>query len=129
MLAGQANLARAGTDFPRTIGPILEALEEHVTLLRLLGQLGDDPDLVSVRIGTENPVTGLQSTSLVDGVWLRVGAERLGRAGSASSGPTRMDYPTTMASVRAVATAHRLEAPPAHRRVDTARTTSPKDPA
>jgi heat-inducible transcriptional repressor len=100
VLAGQANLARAGTDFPRTIGPILEALEEHVTLLRLLGQLGDDPDLVSVRIGSENPVTGLQSTSLVS-MGYGTGAERVASLGVL--GPTRMDYPMTMASVRAVA--------------------------
>src|SRR4051794_5411677 len=100
VLAGQANLARAGADFPRSIGPILEALEEHVTLLRLLGQLGDDPDLVSVRIGSENPVTGLQTTSLVS-MGYGSGAERVASLGVL--GPTRMDYPTTMASVRAVA--------------------------
>ncbi|NUR15913.1 MAG: heat-inducible transcriptional repressor HrcA [Terrabacter sp.] len=100
VLAGQANLARAGADFPRTIGPILEALEEHVTLLRLLGQLGDDPDLVSVRIGSENPVTGLQTTSLVS-MGYGSGSERVASLGVL--GPTRMDYPTTMASVRAVA--------------------------
>jgi heat-inducible transcriptional repressor len=100
VLAGQANLARAGADFPRSIGPILEALEEHVTLLRLLGQLTDDPELVSVRIGSENPVTGLQSTSLVS-MGYGSGAERVASLGVL--GPTRMDYPTTMASVRAVA--------------------------
>ena len=100
VLAGQANLARAGSDFPRNIGPILEALEEHVTLLRLLGQLTDDPELVSVRIGSENPVTGLQSTSLVS-MGYGSGSERVASLGVL--GPTRMDYPTTMASVRAVA--------------------------
>lgn len=100
VLAGQANLARSGADFPRSIGPILEALEEHVVLLRLLGQLGDDPDSVSVRIGHENPVSGLQTTSLVH-VGYGLGRERL--AGLGVLGPTRMDYPTTMASVRAVA--------------------------
>ena len=100
VLAGQANLARAGTDFGRAIGPILEALEEHVTLLRLLGQLGDDPELVSVRIGSENPVSGLQTTSLVS-MGYGSGAERIASLGVL--GPTRMDYPTTMASVRAVA--------------------------
>jgi heat-inducible transcriptional repressor len=100
VLAGQANLARAGSDFPRSIGPILAALEEHVTLLRLLGQLGDDPELVSVRIGSENPVTGLQSTSLVS-MGYGSGSERVASLGVL--GPTRMDYPTTMASVRAVA--------------------------
>jgi heat-inducible transcriptional repressor len=100
VLAGQANLARSGGDFPRSIGPILEALEEHVVLLRLLSQLGDDPDSVSVRIGHENPVSGLQTTSLVS-VGYGLGPERL--AGLGVLGPTRMDYPTTMASVRAVA--------------------------
>lgn len=100
VLAGQANLARSGADFPRTIGPILEALEEHVTLLRLLGQLGDDPDLVSVRIGSENPVSGLQTTSLVS-MGYGSGSERVASLGVL--GPTRMDYPTTMSSVRAVA--------------------------
>ncbi|MEO7132497.1 MAG: heat-inducible transcriptional repressor HrcA [Dermatophilaceae bacterium] len=100
VLAGQANLARAGADFPRSIGPILEALEEHVVLLRLLGQLGDDPELVHVRIGRENPVSGLQSTSLVS-MGYGSGTERIASLGVL--GPTRMDYPTTMASVRAVA--------------------------
>jgi heat-inducible transcriptional repressor len=100
VLAGQANLARSGGDFPRTIGPILEALEEHVVLLRLLGQLGDEPDSVSVRIGHENPVTGLQTTSLVS-VGYGAGRERL--AGLGVLGPTRMDYPSTMSAVRAVA--------------------------
>ena len=37
VLAGTANLARVGTDFPLSIGPVLEALEEHVVLLQLLG--------------------------------------------------------------------------------------------
>ncbi|HEU5145027.1 MAG TPA: heat-inducible transcriptional repressor HrcA [Dermatophilaceae bacterium] len=100
VLAGQANLTRSGGDFPRSIGPILEALEEHVVLLRLLGQLGDAPDSVSVRIGHENPVTGLQTTSLVS-VGYGAGQERL--AGLGVLGPTRMDYPSTMAAVRAVA--------------------------
>ncbi|MBB2985078.1 heat-inducible transcriptional repressor HrcA [Terracoccus luteus] len=100
VLAGQSNLAKSGGDFTRSIGPILEALEEHVVLLRLLGQLSDDPDLVSVRIGAENPVSGLQSTSLVS-VGYGSGAERVASLGVL--GPTRMDYPTTMASVRAVA--------------------------
>ncbi len=100
VLAGQANLARSRADFPRSIGPILEALEEHVVLLRLLGELSDDPELVSVRIGRENPVTGLQSTSLV-AVGYGTGNERIASMGVL--GPTRMDYPTTMAAVRAVA--------------------------
>ncbi len=35
VLAGTSNLARVGTDFPLSIGPVLEALEQHVILLKL----------------------------------------------------------------------------------------------
>jgi heat-inducible transcriptional repressor len=100
VLAGTANLARFGTDFPLTIGPVLEALEEHVVLLKLLGTLGRDSDAVAVRIGHENPHAGLQTTSVVSTGY---GTGRDLVAGLGVLGPTRMDYPTTMASVRAVA--------------------------
>ncbi|MDQ6715961.1 MAG: heat-inducible transcriptional repressor HrcA [Actinomycetota bacterium] len=101
VLAGTANLARFGTDFPQTIGPVLEALEEHVVLLKLLGTLGQDHDAVAVRIGRENAHEGLTSTSVVS-TGYAAGSEVV--AGLGVLGPTRMDYPTTMASVRAVAT-------------------------
>jgi heat-inducible transcriptional repressor len=101
VLAGTANLARVGTDFPLTIGPVLEALEEHVILLKLLGTARETSDAVSVRIGHENPFAGLQSTSVVSTEY-GTGADLV--AGLGVLGPTRMDYPTTMASVRAVAT-------------------------
>ena len=101
VLAGTANLARFGTDFPLTIGPVLEALEEHVVLLKLLGTMAQDADAaVAVRIGHENPHAGLQSTSVVSSGY---GAGRDLVAALGVLGPTRMDYPTTMASVRAVA--------------------------
>ena len=100
VLAGTSNLARFGPDFPLTIGPVLEALEEHVVLLKLLGTLGRDSDAVAVRIGHENPHAGLQSTSVVSTGY---GTGRDLVAGLGVLGPTRMDYPTTMASVRAVA--------------------------
>ncbi len=99
VLAGQANLARFGHDFPLTIGPVLDALEEHVVLLRLFGTLGDS-DTVDVRIGRENPVHGLQSTSMVTSGY-GAGTHKMATLGVL--GPTRMDYPTTMAAVRAVA--------------------------
>ena len=44
--------------------PVLEALEEHVVLLKLLGTARDS-DTVAVRIGHENPYAGLQTTSVV----------------------------------------------------------------
>jgi heat-inducible transcriptional repressor len=101
VLAGTANLTRVGTDFPLTIGPVLEALEQHVVLLKLLGTARETSDTVSVRIGHENPYAGLQSTSMVSTEY-GTGADLV--AGLGVLGPTRMDYPTTMASVRAVAT-------------------------
>jgi heat-inducible transcriptional repressor len=101
VLAGTSNLARVGTDFPLSIGPVLEALEQHVVLLKLLGTARETHDLVSVRIGHENPFAGLQSTSVVATEY-GSGSDLV--AGLGVLGPTRMDYPTTMASVRAVAT-------------------------
>lgn len=101
VLAGTANLARVGTDFPLTIGPVLEALEQHVVLLKLLATARETSDHVAVRIGHENPYAGLQSTSMVTTEY-GTGSDLV--AGLGIVGPTRMDYPTTMASVRAVAT-------------------------
>lgn len=100
VLAGTANLARFGTDFPLTIGPVLDALEEHVVLLKLLSTLSEDRDAVAVRIGRENAHIGLSATSVVS-TGYAAGSEVV--AGLGVLGPTRMDYPTTMASVRAVA--------------------------
>ena len=98
VLAGTANLMRFGQDFPQTVQPVLEALEEQVVLMRLLGE-ASGPDEVSVRIGHENSLEGLSTTSIVS-----VGYgedEAVGRLGIV--GPTRMDYPGTIRAVRAVA--------------------------
>ena len=78
---------------------MLEALEEQVVLMRLLGQSGDH-EALTVRIGSENDVQGLQSTSLVAAGY-GTGDRALARLGVL--GPTRMDYPTAMGAVRAVA--------------------------
>jgi heat-inducible transcriptional repressor len=100
VLAGAANLARFGQDFPQSIGPVLDALEEHVVLLRLLSELSEDPSAVAVRIGREHSHEGLRSTSVVTSGY---GGGSDVVAGLGVLGPTRMDYPTTMATVRAVA--------------------------
>ncbi len=102
VLAGTANLARFATDFSFTIGPVLEALEEHMVLLRLFSGLaeGTRSGVVGVSIGQENHHEGLAATSVV-GTGYGAGDDTLG--GIAVIGPTRMDYPATMASVRAVA--------------------------
>jgi heat-inducible transcriptional repressor len=99
VLAGTANLARLGPDFPQTIRPVLEALEEHMVLLRLLGELAD-PTLLTVRIGRENHHEGLASTSVVTAGY-GAGNETVAKIGVV--GPTRMDYPGTMGAVHAVA--------------------------
>lgn len=97
VVGGVPNLGRFGDQFETTVRPVLEALEEQVVLLRLLGDVHTD---VTVRIGTENENAALRATSVVasgygtsDDVWAMLGVV----------GPTRMDYPSTMASVRAVA--------------------------
>ena len=99
VLAGTANLARVGTDFPTSLSAVLEALEEHVVLMRLISTRDDDPTHeVTVRIGAENDFAGLESTSLVTTAY---GSDAVATLGVL--GPTRMDYPQTMANVRAVA--------------------------
>lgn len=100
-LAGTANLARSSSDFPMTLEPVLDVLEQHVVLLRLLSaEATQDVSGLTVRIGSENPVSGLQSTSLITSGY-GAGDEQVGAVGVL--GPTRMDYPATMAQVRAVA--------------------------
>jgi len=100
VMAGTANLARSDFDFTRTIGPVLEALEEQVVMLRLFSEMEEDP--VAVRIGAENHHAGLAEASVVASIYggeaPSEGVARLGVLG-----PTRMDYPGTMAAVRAVA--------------------------
>lgn len=97
MLAGTANLARSPGDFPYSIGPILNALEEQVVLLKLLTEMEQDMRGLSVRIGSEN--TGsLAETSVVAASYGPGAASKLGVVG-----PTRMDYPGTMGAVRAIA--------------------------
>jgi heat-inducible transcriptional repressor len=97
VVAGAANLAPA--DFARGLHDVLEALEEQVVLMRLLGESVDQA-AVTVRIGAENKVEGLESTSLVAAGY-GAGDQALARLGVL--GPTRMDYPTAMGAVRAVA--------------------------
>ncbi|HYJ75453.1 MAG TPA: HrcA family transcriptional regulator, partial [Kineosporiaceae bacterium] len=100
VLAGTANLARAGTDFGGSIGPVLEALEEQVVLLKLLTEMAADTGAIGVRIGREHQHAGLTETAVVASGY---GGEVEVVARLGVLGPTRMDYPTTIAAVRAVA--------------------------
>ena len=98
-MAGTANLARTEPDFPGSITPVLEAIEEQVTLLRLFSEMEADAHGIAVRIGQENEDLGLAEASILAGDYASPG----GRSLLGLVGPTRMDYSTNIAAVRAVA--------------------------
>jgi heat-inducible transcriptional repressor len=98
-VGGAANLARFGDSFDTGVRPLLAALEEHVVLLKLLGEASTD-DSVVVRIGHEGPYSELSATSVVATGY---GPSDAAFATLGIVGPTRMDYPGSMAAVRAVA--------------------------
>jgi heat-inducible transcriptional repressor len=100
VMAGAANLARTERDFPGSILPVLEAIEEQVVLLRLFSEMELDSRGVSVSIGRENGSLGLGEASILAGGY-RSPAGTLGHIGVL--GPTRMDYSGNIAAVRAVA--------------------------
>lgn len=98
-VAGTGNITAYGREFDTGVRPLLEALEEHVVLLHLLGE-ASAPLSVNVRIGHENEHLALSSSSVVSSSY-GAGGELLGSLGVV--GPVPMDYPGTMATVRAVA--------------------------
>lgn len=98
VVGGAANLARYGDSFDSAVRPLLEALEEHVVLLKLLGEANSGA--VTVTIGAEGPYEQLSATSVVTTGY---GPRDEAVATLGIVGPTRMDYPGTMAAVRAVA--------------------------
>ena len=100
VLGGTANLTRNATDFPNSLRQVLEALEEQVVVLKLLAAAGDSRT-ITVRIGEENEAEQMRSTSVVSIGYGRLSGGHLGGLGVV--GPTRMDYPTNIAAVRAVA--------------------------
>jgi heat-inducible transcriptional repressor len=97
VLGGTAHLAAVGSDLMGSVGPVLEALEEQVVLLRLFqdAHVGE----VAVRIGVEQEVAELRRTSVISTGY------GVGDSGAALGviGPTRMDYPATISAVSAVA--------------------------
>jgi heat-inducible transcriptional repressor len=120
IVAGASNLVRTEGDFHGSVLPVLEAVEEQVVLLRLFSELdadkrgadkrgadrrgadqrSADQRGVSVSIGRENAPFGLAETSiLASGYSANGGAV----AHLGVLGPTRMDYSSNIAAVRAVA--------------------------
>ncbi|WP_315551691.1 heat-inducible transcriptional repressor HrcA [Microbacterium aurum] len=99
VMAGSATLARREGDFRGSIYPLLEAIEEQVTLVRLMSEMVADAQGLAASIGRENEPFGLAEASVVTGDYDATGS----RARVGVLGPTRMDYPTNLAAVRAVA--------------------------
>lgn len=99
VVAGTTNLVRTEQDFSGTVVPILEAIEEQVTLLRLMAAMPATPSGVSVKIGSEHGFSGLRQAAMVASDY-KVEGEISARLGII--GPTRMDYPRNMAAVHAV---------------------------
>jgi heat-inducible transcriptional repressor len=102
VVGGVANLADEAQLWRReTVRRLFEALEREHEMLEVLQDVATDDDHdVSVTIGAEHPATGEWEASLVTAPF-KVGDATVGTIGLV--GPTRMDYVTAMASVRAVA--------------------------
>ena len=99
VMAGAANLARSESDFRGSIYPLLEAIEEQVTLMRLMSEMVADGQGLAASIGRENAPFGLIEASVVASDYdATVGQARVGVLG-----PMRMDYSSNLAAVRAVA--------------------------
>jgi heat-inducible transcriptional repressor len=99
LMGGTANLTRNSADFGGSLRSILEALEEQVVVLRLLAAQ-QEAGKVTVRIGQETAAEQMAGTSMVSTVY---GTMDTVYGGMGVLGPTRMDYPGTIASVAAVA--------------------------
>ncbi|WP_293698346.1 heat-inducible transcriptional repressor HrcA [uncultured Agrococcus sp.] len=99
VVAGTSNLVRTESDFSGSIMPVLEAIEEQVTLLRLFGEMTIGEQEVAASIGREHSGF-IEEASIVTGAYGPSGTE-IARVGIV--GPTRMDYARNMAAVRAVA--------------------------
>jgi heat-inducible transcriptional repressor len=99
VMAGAATLARSESDFRGSIYPLLEAIEEQVTLMKLMSEMVADDHGLAASIGRENEPFGLGEASVLASEYDATGA----RARVGVLGPMRMDYPTNFAAVRAVA--------------------------
>ncbi|MBJ8342291.1 MULTISPECIES: heat-inducible transcriptional repressor HrcA [Antrihabitans] len=105
VLGGTANLTRNAADFsgvngfPGSLRAVLEALEEQVVVLKIIAAT-HQPGTITVQIGEETQVEQMRGTSVVSTGY---GAQGTVLGGMGVLGPTRMDYPGTIAKVSAVA--------------------------
>ncbi|MEX0990672.1 MAG: heat-inducible transcriptional repressor HrcA [Actinomycetota bacterium] len=102
LVRGVSNLAGEAATWRReTIQRLFEALERESEMLSLLQTPPGDPEEdVHVTIGGEHPSTEEWDAAIVSANY-RVGDTSLGTIGVV--GPTRMDYVTAIATVRAIA--------------------------
>ncbi|MGE2731682.1 heat-inducible transcriptional repressor HrcA [Mycolicibacterium vaccae] len=99
LLGGTANLTHNTADFGGSLRSVLEALEEQVVVLRLLAKQ-QEAGKVTVRIGHETEAEEMAGASVVSTAY---GSSGKVFGGMGVLGPTRMDYPGTIANVAAVA--------------------------
>jgi heat-inducible transcriptional repressor len=101
VVGGVSNLTDEAQAWRRqTLRRLFETLEKEQEMLRVLQDVTADREDVWVTIGTEHPTTGEWDASIVTAPF-RAGEATVGTIGVV--GPTRMDYLSAMASVRAVA--------------------------
>lgn len=98
VVSGAAQLLRRESDYGTSLAPILEALEENVVLLKLLGEAANED--VQIRIGSENVIDNLLGASVVSAGY---GSQTHAVARLGVVGPTRMNYANSIAAVSAVA--------------------------
>lgn len=100
VVGGAANIASEEIFERReTVRRLLEALEDEQEVLDLLQGLVDESE-VTVRIGTENPLSAMQEASIVVA---RYGSRGRILGAIAVLGPTRMHYRESISTVRSVA--------------------------
>jgi heat-inducible transcriptional repressor len=104
VVGGVSNLAGEAQQMRReTLRRLFDTLEREAEMLRVLEDVSASGEDLAVTIGAEHPSTGEWEASLITAPF-RAGDQTVGTIGVV--GPTRMDYLSAMASVRAVA--HRL---------------------
>jgi heat-inducible transcriptional repressor len=101
VFGGVANLAGEAQQMRReTLRRLFETLEREQEMLGVIADIGSSAADLNVTIGAEHPSTGEWEASLITAPF-KTGETALGTIGVV--GPTRMDYLSAMASVRAVA--------------------------
>jgi heat-inducible transcriptional repressor len=101
VVGGVSNLTDEAQAWRRqTLRRLVETLEREQEMLQVLQDVTADREDLWVTIGAEHPITGEWEASLVTAPF-RAGDATVGTIGVV--GPTRMDYLSAMASVRAVA--------------------------